>query len=57
MIIQKGKKIENSVTVCRTGKRYVNNYADRSRTPIASFFNVEIYLHHQYGVIVTEELG
>jgi len=35
---ERRKRIENSVITCRTGKRYTNNYADRSRAPIASFF-------------------
>lgn len=50
------KKLEKSVTACRIGKVYVNDYADRFRVPTA-LFNVEIYLLHQYGIIVTEELG
>lgn len=57
MVIQKEQKVENSVTVCRIGKRYVNNYTDRSRAPIACFLCVEIYLEHQYRVVVTKELG
>lgn len=50
------EKVQKSVTACRIGKIHVNDYADRLRVSSA-LFHVEIYLHHQYGVIVREELG
>lgn len=46
-------RLENSVTACRIGKRYVNNYADSYRAPVDSLFYMEIYVHHQYCVIAT----
>lgn len=48
-------RLENSITVCRTGKKYVNNYADRYRAPIDFLFYMEIYVHHQYGGIAAEK--
>lgn len=45
------------MTVCRIGKRCVNSYADRYRAPIGSLFYMEVYVHQQYGVIVTEKLS